>query len=47
MKRTHLSLAFLILAAGASHRAAPVLERGRDLGIPFEGTTGPLNASPM
>jgi len=44
MKRTHLSLAFLILAAGASHAQRPVLERGRDLGIPFEGTTGPLNA---
>jgi L-aminopeptidase/D-esterase-like protein len=46
MKRTHLSLAFLILAAGASpaQRPPPAPERGRDLGIPFEGTTGPLNA---
>jgi len=47
MKRTHLSLALLIiLAAGASHAQClpPAPERGRDLGIPFEGTTGPLNA---
>src|SRR5258705_11788779 len=46
MKRTHLSLAFLILAAGASPAQRPpsAPERGRDLGIPFEGTTGPLNA---
>src|SRR5467141_4662284 len=46
MKRTHLPPAFLILAAGASpaQRPPPVSERGRDLGIPFEGTTGPLNA---
>src|SRR5713101_9663382 len=46
MKRTHLSPAFLMLAAGASpaQRPPPAPERGRDLGIPFEGTTGPLNA---
>jgi D-aminopeptidase len=44
MKRTHLPLAFLILAAGASHAQRPTPERSRDLGIPFEGTTGPLNA---
>lgn len=44
MKRTHLPLAFLILAAGASQAQRPAPERGRDLGIPFEGTTGPLNA---
>ncbi len=31
-----------VLAAGSSHAQRP--ERGRDLGIPFEGTTGPLNA---
>jgi len=44
MKRTHLSLAFLMLAAAASRAQRPPLERGRDLGIPFEGTTGRLNA---
>jgi len=42
MKHTHLPLAFLLLAAAASRAQRP--ERGRDLGIPFEGTTGPLNA---
>src|SRR2546425_4224557 len=42
MTRTHLPLAVLMLAAAASDAQRP--ERGRDLGIPFEGTTGPLNA---
>jgi D-aminopeptidase len=42
MKRTHPLLALLLLAPGSSHGQRP--ERGRDLGIPFEGTTGPLNA---
>src|SRR2546430_13517959 len=42
-----MTLALLIVAcvlAGvrAAHGQKP--ERGRDLGIPFEGTTGPLNA---
>ena len=35
-------LTLLVLAPGSSHGQRP--ERGRDLGIPFEGTTGPLNA---
>src|SRR6266550_2227275 len=37
MTRTHLPLAVLMLAAAASDAQRP--ERGRDLGIPFEGTT--------
>src|SRR2546430_6417776 len=32
------------LVAASSSVAAQRPERGRDLGIPFEGTTGPLNA---
>jgi L-aminopeptidase/D-esterase-like protein len=39
---THIPLAFLMLAATASAAQRP--ERGRDVGIPFEGTAGPLNA---
>ena len=42
MKYAHPLLALLVLAPGSSHGQRP--ERGRDLGIPFEGTTGPLNA---
>src|SRR5467141_4337571 len=42
MKCAHPLLALLVLAPGPSHGQRP--ERGRDLGIPFEGTTGPLNA---
>src|SRR2546422_3060089 len=42
MKCVHRLLALLVLAPGSSHGQRP--ERGRDLGIPFEGTTGPLNA---
>jgi len=42
MKCAHPLLALLVLAPGSSHGQRP--ERGRDLGIPFEGTTGPLNA---
>ena len=42
MKYAHHLLALLVLAPGSSHGQRP--ERGRDLGIPFEGTTGPLNA---
>jgi len=42
MKYAHPLLALLVLAPGRSHGQRP--ERGRDLGIPFEGTTGPLNA---
>src|SRR5713226_4509438 len=42
MKYARPLLALLVLAPGSSHGQRP--ERGRDLGIPFEGTTGPLNA---
>src|SRR2546427_3275712 len=42
MKCAHPLLALLVLAPGSSQGQRP--ERGRDLGIPFEGTTGPLNA---
>ncbi len=42
---TLLSLVLATLvAAPSSGSAAQRPERGRDLGIPFEGTTGPLNA---
>ena len=42
MKYAHPLLTLLVLAPGSSPGQRP--ERGRDLGIPFEGTTGPLNA---
>ncbi len=42
MTRRHLALALLMLTAAASDAQRP--ERGRELGIPFEGATGPLNA---
>ncbi|PYP48398.1 MAG: aminopeptidase, partial [Gemmatimonadetes bacterium] len=42
MTRRHLPLALLMLTAAASDAQRP--ERGRELGIPFEGATGPLNA---
>jgi len=42
MTRTPLALAVLMLAAAASHAQHP--ERGRDLGVPFEGTPGSLDA---
>src|SRR5437870_9682385 len=42
MKCAHALLALLVLAPGSSHGQRP--ERGRDLGIPFEGTPGPLDA---
>src|SRR2546427_1784234 len=42
MKRAHPLLVLLLLVPGSSHGQRP--ERGRDLGIPFEGTTGQLNA---
>jgi D-aminopeptidase len=42
MTRTPLPLAVLILVAAASHAQRP--ERGRDLGVPFEGTPGSLDA---
>src|SRR2546427_8910426 len=42
MKRAHPLLVLLLLVPGSSHGQRP--ERGRDLGIPFEGTTGRLNA---
>src|SRR5438094_7260936 len=37
-----LIVACVLAAAGAAHGQKP--ERGRDLGVPFEGTAGPLNA---
>jgi len=43
MKLAPLVLAGLVTAASCA-AAAQRPERGRDLGIPFEGTTGPLNA---
>ena len=42
MKRAHPLLVLLLLVPGSSDGQRP--ERGRDLGIPFEGTTGQLNA---
>ena len=42
MKRTELPLALLMLTAAASPAQRP--DRARDVGVPFEGTTGPLNA---
>ena len=43
MKLAPLVLAGLVTAA-SSAAAAQRPERGRDLGVPFEGTPGPLNA---
>src|SRR6478752_10667660 len=37
----HLSVALLLLATLASQTSKP---RARDLGVPFDGTPGPLNA---
>ena len=42
MTHTDIPLAVLMLAATASAAQRP--ERGREVGIPFEGTAGPLNA---
>ena len=42
MKRTFFTAAALLLLA-AGGRAA-VQPRARDLGVPFDGTPGPLNA---
>ena len=42
MLRTHLSLAVVVLAAGAVWGQRP--DRARDLGVPFEGSPGPLDA---
>jgi len=39
-----LKLAVALLLAGASTLPAQARPRGRDLGIPFPGQTGPLNA---
>jgi D-aminopeptidase len=39
-----LALALLLAAATAIPSAAQTRPRGRDLGIPFTGRTGPLNA---
>ncbi|HEX4900826.1 MAG TPA: hypothetical protein VFV61_09855, partial [Pyrinomonadaceae bacterium] len=39
-----LALFFLLLAAMAIPSAAQTRPRGRDLGIPFPGKTGPMNA---
>ena len=45
MSQTFLRLALLGLAIGASYTAVAASKpRARDLGIPFDGTTGPLNA---
>src|SRR2546423_52334 len=42
MKLVFLMTCGLLLASGSSRAQKP--QRGRDLGIPFEGTPGPLNA---
>ena len=39
-----LALAALALPAAVSSQAAPAKPRARDLGVPFDGTPGPLNA---
>jgi hypothetical protein len=39
-----LVLGFLLAAATAIPSTAQTRPRGRDLGIPFAGRTGPLNA---
>jgi len=41
---TILALAALALPTAASGQAAPAKPRARDLGVPFDGTPGPLNA---
>jgi len=41
---THLALGLLLLAATAISGAAQSRPRGRELGIPFPGMTGPMNA---
>ena len=39
-----LALAALVLPAAAPGQAAPAKPRARDLGVPFDGTPGPLDA---
>src|ERR1700678_3670969 len=39
-----LSIAFVVSAALASVGLAAAAERARDMGVPFEGTPGPLDA---
>ena len=40
----YLTLALLLIAATAIHGSAHNRPRGRELGIPFPGQTGPMNA---
>src|SRR5262249_37096643 len=42
--RMRLALGLLIVVATAIPSTAQTIPRGRDLGIPFPGQTGPLNA---
>ncbi|HYJ88720.1 MAG TPA: P1 family peptidase [Pyrinomonadaceae bacterium] len=44
LRTTLLSLALLLIAATAMPSSAQNRPRGRDLGIPFPGQTGPMNA---
>ena len=44
LKLTAAALAGTLLISSASHAATDTPPRARDLGIPFTGTTGPLNA---